>query len=127
MKHLKLFEDIKLYSKSKEFEYYEISEIEPSIEFTKIIKEWCNENNWQCSKPPKRDWITIYTKFKDKSMLGAKVDNIKIYIKETEDEWYYISVRQPFEKYYKCDQLDGLINFLNYINSIDDIIEFMKL
>ena len=41
-----------------------------------------------------------------------------LYIYKTPDEWYYverISVIQ--DKYYKCDQFDGLLEFLKWIKS----------
>jgi hypothetical protein len=67
--------------------------------------------------------IVIYTR----TSISLVDKPIQINIKETDDEWYYTSMRKPFEKYYKCDQLEGLMNFLNYINSIDDVMKFISL
>jgi len=61
----------------------------------------------------------------NKPVVTKKVNGVFYSVFRGSDEWYYVSISGVSEeisffsspdRYYKCDQLDGLINCLNYLN-----------
>lgn len=132
MKYLKLFEQF--YYEVDYDEYSEISldhwnsimntpsnKLPKDIEFTdKEIEQIKNI----FTKDPSFDGT--FTKKHNKFSIEVKCDNSEraekikkspfnseylycIHIYKTRDEWYYLECLDIMEKYFKCDQLDGLI------------------
>jgi len=62
-----------------------------------------------------------YTQPQHHSITTPTFEN-DIELEKMSDEWYYVrfqdSVNPPSNRYYKCDQLNGLLECLDHIKSI---------
>lgn len=138
MKHLKLYENYESYQEITEDEYYKKTlfgnvgnENEDPLEDSTYIK-----NNWESyNREELKEILTIlpqgtkftinaamnpmYPKSKldimniDTSILATPVLKAKVdfFIVKLRDEWYYLYVNHHLlpDKFWKCDQLSGLI------------------
>jgi len=101
MKHIKKYNT--LYTKITRTDYFSCNRKETSEDIVKRLKD---------KFPNLLITTTQYT---------VLIDNLKwvTHIFESDEEWFYIFFDHPDEDiYYKCDQIDGLIDCLKEIYSI---------
>lgn len=115
MRYLKLYED-------KNISYQNIS----YLDWSKKIDDIIDVNEW--TKKEIKERFTNEFEYIKKSGAGYIILRNKsltsfISICEYPDDWYYVNIDIEYNKnnYYKCDQLEGLINLIN-----DKIIPILK-
>jgi len=126
MKYIKLFEDLnqdgyELISEDvfRSSKPYKVSEY---IRFTdsevNTLIPYGFSDKYEGYIKSHQDTVTsfghIETNYKSKVMRVSD-DSRTIYLYKGDDEWFFVLVTfedEDFEKYYKCDQMYGLINFI---------------
>lgn len=108
MKHLKLFEDYKLWVEIEDDEEYDYN----TINFDKNIAE-------EIVRRLNKDWCGKLVRHSG-TFLDLRMNNqtSAIAIHETDDEYFLCEVDDNSTSNYKCDSKIGLIQFLQYFDVI---------
>ena len=116
MKYLKKFESINNYYTeisygefTNHFDIGPLDMVSVSKKATEIIKKYSGDNFFKAKFNNKRYYLI-------KSLLNKDcIGNIS----EFEDEWFMVQFMNPYLRYYKCAQLEGLEQCLeDYYNDI---------
>ena len=107
--------------------YLQSKIINMETRYLDILSSWCSENGYYFINKtihiPGKTCANIRTSM----FVNSKLNKIDLYVCQLEDEWFIIRsfpvVKHNTDKYYKCDQIDGVINYLENIRKNSPILE----
>ncbi len=148
MKHLKLFENFKNFFEEIDHVQYNkylfgekwndendetidvyADDYEFYLDLTDLSKYWVDFNQEEIGKINNigykfslSKYYSKYDRYKEvlKTSESHKEKLIDITIVKTQDEWFYVDcyIKDKNNKYYRCDQMDGLLECLKKIKNI---------